>query len=187
MKNRLPFFVLAGVGLVVLWYFVAFTPYLAKRQILGAQLTEQRAQLNDFNNTLKQLPTAVQTQKELRRKLNEENSKLYAKGDLLRLFADLRSKAGVYNLHLLEISPPVSELLALNQTSPDSTAPQFLNMTVGLAGSYMELGQFVTDLEQSPYFRGVNTCSINGSATAPGTLQIYIGFKAMLGIVPEAS
>ena len=156
-------------------------------RILGSQLADQKAQLNDFNNTLNQLPVAVQTHKDLQRKLDEENSKLYAKGDLLRLFADLRSKAGSYHLHLVEISPPVSELLALNRSLPDSTAPQFLNMTVGLTGDYLDLGQFVTDLEQSPYFRGVNNCSINGSATTPGTLQIYIGFKAMLGIVAEAS
>jgi hypothetical protein len=187
VKNRLPLFVIAGIGLVVVWYFVAFSPYLAQKRSLNSQLAEQRTLLSEFTSVLSQMPTAVQQNKELHHQVLDENSRLYARGDLLRLFADLRSKAGACGLHVAEISPPVSELLALNAQLSDSTAPQFLNMTVGLTGEFSQLAQFVTDLEHSPYFRGVNTCSINGQPMTPGQIQVFIGFRAMLGIVTEAS
>ncbi len=187
MKNRLPLFVAAGLGMIALWYFFAFSPYRVERKSVDDRLVSARAELRDFNSTLSQLPLIVQTRNELLQNVNDVNSKLYAKGDLLRLFADLRAKAGDYGLHITEISPPVSELLALNKNLPDSAAPQFLNLTVGLTGDYLRLGQFVTGLERSPYFRGVNTCSITGKPAAAGDLQIYIGFKAMLGVVAEES
>lgn len=187
MKNRLPLFIAAGAGLIALWYFVAFIPFQAERKSVDDRLVSAKAELHDFNSTLAQLPQIVQTRNALVQDVNEVNSKLYAKGDLLRLFADLKSKAGDFGLHVTEISPPVSELLALNKNRPDSAAPQFLNLTIGLSGEYLRLGQFVTDLEQSPYFRGVNTCSISGKPGSTGELQIFIGFKAMLGVVSEES
>jgi Tfp pilus assembly protein PilO len=187
MKNRVPLIVALGIGLIAGFYMVALKPYLAQKTELWQQLSQSKAELADFNQTLSQMPSVVETRKQLQRQLDELNSHLYAKAELVSLFDELKGRARASHLELLEISPPVAELLALNRQAVDSVSPQFLNLSVGLKGEYLEFGQFMTDLENAPYFRGVTACYLSDPVGSPRELQIVVEFRAMLGLTQEAS
>jgi Tfp pilus assembly protein PilO len=187
MKNRVPLMIAAGIGLVVAFYFVALNPYLDQRATVSAALARATAERTDFNQTLSQMPQVVQTRNDLQKTLDELNSHLYAKADLARLFEELKSRAGANHLTTTEISPPVSELLALNSFAIDSSGPQFLNLTMVMTGKYLEFGQFINELEKAPYFRGVTAVSISNPVGSANDLQISLSLRAMLGVVQEAS
>ena len=84
-------------------------------------------------------------------------------------------------VQVVEITPPVEELLELNRVLPDSTKPQFLTIGVRLSGDFIKFGQYVREIEEAPYFRGLQRCTIIGNREKNENQQLYVSFKALLG------
>ena len=182
MRSRLTMIGLGAVLLFGLWLVLLYLPTTARQTRVQSQVLAAQTQLDDYKATLAQLPTMIQARAAIQTQLSASNSSLYAKEDLVKLFDELRGKAGLHGLKVVEISPPVSELLALNQIIPEEGEPQFLNLTVVLRGGYINFGHFVQQLEQTTYFRDVRSCVISGRETNDGLVTYSLGFKALLGM-----
>lgn len=169
------------LSLLAVWFLALYLPYENNRTVKNHEINECYQQLNDFSRTLTMFPTILNQKKTLDQKKKFANSKLYTKEQVLNLFTRLKQQANAENLSVLEITPPVNELLQLNTTLPDSTSPQFLNIGMSIDGDYLEFGRFIAALEQEDYFRGVNRCIISRTDENKNITNFYIGFKALLG------
>ena len=181
MRSRLVAYLGTGVAILCLWQFLVHE-YLSRDHTLVLQQTvEAEEQLADFRMTVAQLPDFLARSHSLEASKLYLQSSLYAKGDILRLLGKIDDQARARGMKIKEITPPVSELLELNSAAGSPTEPQFLNITLRLEGDYVGFGKFVTDLEQAPYFRGINTCQINGSPAQNMKIDFSVGFRALLG------
>lgn len=181
MRARWPLYLTAGALLAALWIIAVGLPLARERRDIGSKVSAAETQLNDFRNTIGQLPAVLQARQKLESRLREFNSSLYAKQDVLKLFDRIREDAATNHLSVVEISPSVSELLALNRELTESSEPQFLNIGLRLKGDYLSFGTFVEALERTTYFRGVNWCQIVAGPDRNSPTMFTIGFKALLG------
>ena len=187
MKPRVIYFGLAGLGLVVVWYFAALLPMSAKSKSVRQATVEVEKRLEDYNQTCLELPKFIEANENLETLRSELNSSLFAKSDILQLFRQLAQDAQEHNLKLVEISPPVSELLELNRQAVVDNEPQFLNVRLDLRGRYVAFGKFVEHLESQPYFRSINSCMVRGTQTKQPTVDLTVAFRALLGSIEEQS
>lgn len=177
----------SAVILISLWFFLLFTPYVQEKKSLKIKITDEKSQLQDFQQTINLLPKFMTERKLLKQRKEFLTSKLYTKEEVINLFSCIKDNAAAKNLIVTEITPPIEELLYLNSIIPDSTRPQFLNIGVSVSGSYIEFAKFIKKIENEPYFRGINACRISGSKDFNQNLELYIGFKALLGRIGDKS
>lgn len=186
MRKRSAIYIAAGMGLALLWYLVAYRPLDASLGAVREKTSAAEAQLADYNETVKRLPEylkANETLETLRAKLN---SSLFAKSDILDLFRQLSRDAADHRLELVQISPPVEELLELNRQAIAKSEPQFLNVTLDFKGRYMDFGRYIGHLEARPYFQAINNCYIRGNQILQPTVDMAVSFKALLGTLEES-
>ncbi len=175
------------VTIIGIWFLVIFTPYVENKKSLNAKITADHIKLSDFEQTIHILPKYLTELKSLKEQRSSLNSKLYTKEEVINLFERLKKTANSQHLEVTEITPPIAELLHLNSMIPDSTNPQFLNIGVRVSGSYIEFAKFIKIIEKESFFRGVNACRILGSKDYNKELDLYIGFKALLGHTGDQS
>ena len=185
MKKRCTLYGLAGLGPILIWYFFVFAPTANKLDSVHQAIVDVERQLDDYNHTFKKLPEFLRANKNFELLRSELNSSLFAKSDILELFRQLSQDADKFRLDLVEISPPVSELLELNRLAVIDNEPQFLNVTLDFKGRYVDFGRFVSHLESKPYFRAINTCFIRGTQTLQPTVDLSVSFKALIGTVED--
>ncbi|MFQ5452562.1 MAG: type 4a pilus biogenesis protein PilO [Candidatus Zixiibacteriota bacterium] len=172
---------ITGLLLTCVWFFLFFVPYHKEKKQLKDNIAKSEKQLQDYQQTIKNLPSFLKRKKELELIKSNLNSKLYTKNDVLKLFKNLSSEAENNKLKVTEITPPIEELLYLNSIIPDSTQPQFLNIGLQLEGDYINFGKFVEIIEKADYFRGINSCQISKIRQENEKTSFYLGFKALLG------
>jgi len=181
MKTQIAAYVGVALVLVGLWFFGLYVPLHREHVNLAAQTIETQQQLDDFKRIMNELPGFIEAHESLRSRKAALSSKLYTKDDILKLFDQLKRQAQKQNMLIMEISPSVEELLYLNSIVPDSSQPQFLNISLDLKGGYISFGRFVGQVEQSGYFRGINYCKVIGSKDTRDDIRLQLGFKALLG------
>jgi hypothetical protein len=187
MNRQLMIFFGAALGIVLLWFFLLEQPAAQKQALINAELIAIEAKLEDYRSTVADLPSILAQQNRLLSSRAELSSKLFAKNDILELFRQLDTDVRAHELRITEISPPVHELLALNQKLNTPDEPLFLNIRLTIRGGFLNFGQYVQGLEKAPYFRGVNRCTIS-STNVPGDPTMFtIDFRALLGSTEAAS
>jgi Tfp pilus assembly protein PilO len=167
--------------LILLWYNLGYTPVQKELAVLHNQVAASQAQLDDFQTTVAQLPHLIKASAELSEQKQRQASVLFGKNEVLRLVDEISANARVQHLTIVEIEPPVSELLALRSSAATPGEPLFLNITVRIKGDYVGFGQFVELMERLPYYRGANFCSILGTPDQANPPVFSLGFKALLG------
>ncbi|HVP07492.1 MAG TPA: hypothetical protein VMS71_06585 [Candidatus Acidoferrum sp.] len=184
MKARWLMYSCLSVATVVLWAVFLYMPEKNHQNMTAARVAEAQAQLADFQNTTNQLPLLLKAREQMDTSLQELNSKLYAKHELIRLFDQLKSDAADHDLRLQEISPSVTELLNTNSAPRSDSVPQFLNIILRMSGDYLSFGRYVEWLEHAGYFHGINRCHIaSGDKNTPAVF--VVGVSALLAGVPE--
>jgi Tfp pilus assembly protein PilO len=164
-----------------LWFFLIYVPLHNRIAQVEIHATESQRQLDDFKACVNDIPRFLDARESLRIQKAEMSSRLYSKGDILKLLDGLQQQAQKENLTITEIIPPIEELLWLNSVVPDSGQLQTLNLSLKLEGAYVSFGKFVSSVEQSSYFRKINTCAITSGKETHGKLQLELGFTALLG------
>lgn len=175
------------LAFVLVWYFLFIAPMSKEKAELNSRLESAQSQLADFSATLAELENFLKLQEQLKNERVSLDSRLYAKEDIIRLFDQLKDQANQRNLAITEITPPVEELIRLNETVPDSTKPQFLTIGLRIEGAYTEFGRFVGDIEKAAYFRGINRCQISSGRKDFEKVAYSVTFKALLGRSGEKS
>jgi len=187
MKRRVILYSFAAVALALAWLLLIYSPTASRKQALDAQISEAEQQLVDFNRTMEELPRYLQTSSNLARFKDELNSSLYAKNDILELLEQITQDAVDNGLAVVEISPPVTELLELNRATDLESEPQFLNITLSLSGQYLDFGRYISQLEATPYFRRINSCTARGGRQPEPQVSFTLSFKALIGAPRESA
>jgi len=177
----------AIIAVILAWGYLVYYPYRVKHDEASRERAEAQQTLMELDRFMAQVPTIVSTQKNIESHRIDLNSHLFAKGDIINLFDHLTADAGHFGLRVEEISPPVSELLKLNETMSQAEKPLFINVTLRLSGDYLAFGRFVGLLESEKYFRGFSTCLIHGDVEGRSPLQMTVAFKALLGTAGATS
>ena len=185
MKAQLISYAVAALAMTGLWFFLLIVPLNKKQTEITMRTQQARQQLDDFRTIMDNLPAFLEARKELQIERDVLSSRLYTKNDILKLFEVLRRQAKEQNVVITEISPPIEELLYLNNIVPDSNQAPLLSIELKLEGKYIDFGRFVAVVEQSDYFRGINSCTITGTETLDRPLRLELGFSALLGSFEE--
>jgi hypothetical protein len=181
MKKQYIIIMVTALSISLIWFLLLFSPLIQRKKEIASSLADTESKLTDFRKILRGFPERFKSEKEILQKREVYISQLYSKEDLIALFDNIRIKAARYNLNLLEISPSVEELLALNRQTPNNDQPQLLNIMVRLNGYFRNLGEFVRDMEEERFYQGANFCKISGAADGTAPPQMALGFKAFLG------
>lgn len=181
MKRSLCIYSGIGVAMLTVWYLLLFTPLNNERAMVQLRAEQAREQLVEYQRIMVQLPMYLDTYRNLKKTKLDLNDGLYARDQILELFDLLTKQAERRRLKVLEISPPVEELLLLNSILPGSDQPPFLNLTVKLEGGYVDFGKYVQAVESAEFFRGINRCLMITDVDETAATTFTISFQALLG------
>jgi len=181
LKSNLAIYALVGVVLVVAWIFLALLPHFQEYNTAKIQIADANQKLADFQQTILLLPDFVNTRNELARRKAALNSSLYTKENILSLFEKFYLLADKNQVEIIEITPPIEELLQINRITPDSIGLMFLNISLRIEGAYKDFGKFVSTLENEAFYRGPNHCNVVGTYDRRFNVQYHFGFKSLLG------
>jgi len=120
LKSRLIVYISFAVAMLILWTFLVFVPQHTLYQETSSIIIQAEKNLADFKRTVLLLPSYVKTHHDLTKKIKSLNSSLYTKENILNLFDQFYSIAGKNKIKIVEITPPVEELLRINRINPDS-------------------------------------------------------------------
>lgn len=180
MKQRIGMYLAAGAALTAVWFFFIYANLSETHRIVQSHIDETAAQLDDYEKTVQSLPEFLATSKNLDEFKRQLNSSLYDKSEILKLLQQITQDAADRNLTIVEISPPVLELLELNRVADVSDEPLFLNLTLNIQGDYLDFGKYVARLESRPFFRNINACNVRGARGIP-YLEFTLSFRAIIG------
>jgi Tfp pilus assembly protein PilO len=186
-QQRLALYVGGTLAIFSLWYFFVYAPAATDLSSARRDIEQTQRQLADYNRTVRELPGFLKRNEQLESVRHQLNSSLYAKTEIMELFRQLTDDAQAHSLRLVQISPPISELLELNRQAAVDNAPLFLNLTLDLRGRYIDFGQFIGELETKPYFRSVKNCVVRGGQTTEPAVDMTVSFKALIGTAEVAS
>ncbi len=187
MKKRLVIY--SGTALVMLaaWYALLFVPFSKDHQEINTRIQQAQARLDEYHRIMEQLPKYLDTYKNLKRSMSKLNEGLYAKDQILDLFDLLHKQAAKHGLKIVEITPPIEELLLLNSIMPGSQKPPFLNLGVKLQGSFADFGRYVRFIENADFYQGINRCQVTKSEDDNSPINHLIAFRALIGYSEEES
>ncbi|MBD3257744.1 type 4a pilus biogenesis protein PilO [candidate division GN15 bacterium] len=186
MKTHITIYIVAAAALSAVWFVFVFSGMNEQRSEIDALVAETEAQLHDYESTIQSLPEFLARSKNLEAFKRQLNSSLYDKSEILKLLQQITQDAVDNGLTVVEITPPVIELLELNRVADVSDEPLFLNLTLDIHGDYVGFGKYVAELERKPYFRTISACNLRGARGIP-YLECSITFKALIGTPLEGS
>lgn len=181
MKNRIAIYSTIVIACCVLWVSFLYTPTKARKATVAQETLEARKKLADYHRTLSELPAYIESLDSLTQEKEHLLSNLYSKAEILKLIEKVNEQASSHNLLVVEVSPPVAELLRISRISRDSDLPEILNLTLKLEGQYRNFGKFLEEIEQTPFFRGINRVRIDAQDETADHLGFVLNFKALLG------
>lgn len=187
MKKTVIIYSLILPALACLWFFGAYVPYHKSKKQKLSQIAAAEKQLLDFQQTISALPRFIERHKSLISTRRDLDSKLYSKKDVLKLFDKLNEEGRQQGVEVVEITPPIEELLYLNSIIPDSSQPQFLNIGLKVEGDFVSFGKYAQVMEGAEYFRGINGFRMFSHGDDNSKISILFDFKALLGSFGEES
>ncbi len=181
MKKLLLTYIASTVLIVLFWFLFLISPQVNSRREFRAAYSEAQIKLTDFRKTMLEFPERFSSVKEINHRRLLLESQLFSKEDLLRLFGNLREKAAESNLSLLEITPSIEELLAMNKQPLQDEFPRPLDISVRLNGPFPDIGEYIKLIEGEKYFEGINSCKVISTADGNASPSVDFGFKVVLG------
>lgn len=181
MKNRIVIYSTIVIACCALWISLIYAPAKARRAVVELEIHEAREKLADYHQTLSELPAYIKSLDSLTQEKEHLLSNLYSKAEILKLIEKVNEQASSNDLVVVEVSPPVAELLRISRMSRDSELPEILNLTLRLEGQYQNFGKFLDQIERTPFFRGINRVRIDAQYETPDHLGFVLDFKALLG------
>lgn len=174
-----------AAGLFIAWTFLLFMPAMSHSNHLEQELKTAVQTVQQLEQEVALLPGILETKDILTHEEERLANDLFTSREILSLLDKIGRKCDAYRLGIAEVRPPVEELILLQRTHHRAGEPQFLNITLVLEGDFAKFGQFVTELERAPYFRGVNYSRLQAALVSGDPSQFLIEFKVLLGRISE--
>ncbi len=188
MKKLTQKYAILAVGLTAIIagvYFFVLEPLTSKRQAIVAETTVANAKLADYQNTMTTINDYLKRKRELQSQKDALTARLYNKKEVVALVKHLKISAQQKDLSVREITPSLSELLALNSLPPADGSPRYLDIAMRYTGSYRDATLFLAELEGKPMF--VKLLSVNIISREDGRIpaEYRIRFTSMIGGVGD--
>ncbi len=181
MKKVIFLYLSVTLGLAATWFFFLMSPLMQRNNDAQNSIVNAEQKLSEMQRILLEFPEKFRAEHELLMRKQILVAQLYSKEDLIKLFDNIKAKAESSGLNMLEITPSIEELLALNQRAGADDQPQELNLVVRLNGGLRNLGRFINLMEDEKFYQGTNFCKISGTYGGRAYPEMAYGFKAVLG------
>ncbi|UCD17663.1 MAG: hypothetical protein JSV44_01820 [Candidatus Zixiibacteriota bacterium] len=181
MRQRYLIIFASLIGMTALWFLFLLSPVIRQRQEISAKTVETKDRLVEFNRIMADFPRHFKLEKEFLKRRELLSSQLYSKGDLIRLFDEFEGIAQKHHVRLIEISPSIEELLALNRRAAKDTLPQILEISLQINGPFCDAGEFIREIEARSFYKGLRFCRIINDVDGRKTSDIKYTFMAVLG------
>ncbi len=179
-------YLIVGLALLVSGvYLTLFAPRQRAMDAMYSKTVALRYKLNDYRRTMVTINEYLKRKRELESQRDNLTARLYSKKEILALVTRLKESAQKRNLMVKEISPSLSELLALNALPPEDGSPRYLDIAMRYSGKYQDAGKFLQSLEQEPMF--VDLLNFNIIARESGSIpaEYTIHFSSLIGGVTK--
>jgi len=187
MRNRLIIHGIISLALIAAWVVLVYMPLASRRKAVDLRIQSTNEQLQNARRSISLLPVFLQTRERLQTDRADLDSRLFGKSEILELFREISIVADAHNIRLVEMSPPLIELLNLEQVATDTTKAPFLSLHLTLEGRFADFGRFVDEMEQSDFYRIPERCQIVAPRSEDKPSQYHFDFKALLGHTGGAS
>jgi Tfp pilus assembly protein PilO len=139
------------LGLIAVIFIVfLYQPKIAARAKIRAEAKELKAKIEE----LRRLAKESEVLRLKIAKLEEENKEFVAKiaprSEVLTLAKQLSEEAKKYNIRFLSIRPPGLDTLLTQETKETPLRP--IPFEITLQGRYLDIGRFIANLRNFPYF-----------------------------------
>jgi len=132
----------------LLWSILLDSPQEAELEKISAQLDESTRKVQiarHAKSNLNRMRSRYQTEKQL---LAREQDRFINKDELSKVATKLKSFAGSFNLKLMDFAPVLDTYFSDMNTGRIITLP----INVALHGNYLQIGKFVEDWPQLPFY-----------------------------------
>ncbi|UCD94960.1 MAG: hypothetical protein JSU69_02605 [Candidatus Zixiibacteriota bacterium] len=186
MKKMYVITIGVALAIALIWLLVLLSPGIEERDGLRTAVAEAENQLIDFRRIMFEFPDFFNSRKQLLQQKKHLLSKLYSKAELLKLFEQLTNTSKAYGLRLVEISPSIEELLALNRSLPNEDCPRPLDITVRLRGDLQNIGKYIEKTSSQDFCQRLTRCVITNSDETQRLSRVTYSFKAILGTIKDS-
>ena len=167
------------VALVLLWWFLLWSPRNrsyndanAAAQQAEAQLTQLQAQYNRLESIKQQIP-------QLQAQLAKMQVAVPDKPELDQIILNINDSAVRSGVQLLSVSPtPPAATGTPAAGGAASTAPPAIRVSLSLKGDYDQVLDFINRLDALPRLLVIDSLGLNSSATGPSAPSAATGAAA---------
>lgn len=185
MKKRYIITIAVTLPVLLLWFLFMMSPQMKKKNEIKASVAEAEKRLDDFKRTMREFPGYFNARQRLLQERISLVSKLYSKEDLVKLFDEMEKKSIKHELTLVELSPSVEKLLALNRNMPEENQPRLLDIVVKARGHLKNIGLYIKEIESGAFYKGLNYCRISNPAEYREFSDVSYSFRAILGTIKD--
>jgi hypothetical protein len=185
MKKQVGTYSLSIVVGAILWLLFLVMPQMRMKAENNNAINEADIRLAEMQKMMASFPREFSTSQEIKLEKAIDLSREYSREQLLELFDQMRRHAVAENLAVLEISPSVEELLALNRSLTQNKDLPQLNLTIRLNGSLRNLAGYIKNIESEKFYLGTNFCHIATPSSGQGYPDMSYSFRTILGLTRE--
>lgn len=152
--------VLAIILLVILSVLFLYQPKIQARIKIQTEINDLRKQINDMKEQVKGIASLRRQIVQLESQNAELMSHIAPRDQLLTLLRQLAKISERHNITFLEIRPPGLDTMLQAETSDKPIRPVPFQLVV--QGRYLDIGAYIDNLRQFPYFVKVPEFEITG-------------------------
>ncbi|HSG99188.1 MAG TPA: hypothetical protein VLB27_04005, partial [candidate division Zixibacteria bacterium] len=145
------------VAAVIVYSYAVALPLERRHTAALRSIDELTLKTGEYQEALRTLGERLVSRDSLEMVRQRLHEQLYSQADALELIADIERLAQSRHLTVKEITPSISELLALLKPADSDEALRRLSISVRVAGSLNDAGEFLRDLESAPFYRGLKS------------------------------
>jgi len=186
MKKVYLITVIALFTTVTAWHLLLMLPQTREKNRMTVSLVDSENKIHDLKKIITEIPRNFTAENQMLMRKRNLMSKLYSRDDIINLLDEISRKSSLNNVELVEISPSIEMLLALNKIGADQNNLQTLDITMRLQGTLKNIGQYIRGIENHSFYRGVNSCRISNPIEGKQASDVYYSFKALLGTLKES-
>ncbi len=175
-------FLTIGLALTIFSvYFFALAKMESDLQLAQISTVKAHNKLADYQQTMRTIDGYLRRKRAMQSQRDVLTARLYNKKEVLALVKHLKTNAQQRDLRLKEISPSISELLALNALPPEDGSPRYLDIAMRYTGSFRDAAAFLERLEDEPMFVELLSFNIISREGGLRPAEYRIRFSSIIG------
>uniref|UniRef100_A0A7C4CBH1 Type 4a pilus biogenesis protein PilO n=1 Tax=candidate division WOR-3 bacterium TaxID=2052148 RepID=A0A7C4CBH1_UNCW3 len=136
--------------LAVVAWFALYQPRLQARRQAVAEVSDLKEQIKSTQDRISQMPRLRQQKEDLESSISGMWQRVVPRSEMLLMLRRLAEVAAQRRVRFLEIAPPGLDTLLQEESPTAQVRP--IPFLVTSQGRYVDIGRYVENLEEFPYF-----------------------------------